>query len=141
MRKYREYTDQQIIENAKTVYSLSELIKSVGLVAAGGNFIHMKKTLQRLNVETDHWTGRAWNKNKKLKDYSEYSRIAHLKKHLINDRGHKCEKCNLTNWLGEYIVLEVDHIDGDRTNNNEINLKLLCPNCHSQTPTWRNRKR
>ena len=35
------------------------------------------------------------------------------------------------------IPLEVDHIDGDYTNNNENNLTLLCPNCHSLTPTYK----
>lgn len=49
--------------------------------------------------------------------------------------------CKLHKWLNFPITLEVHHIDGDRTNNNEENLQLLCPNCHSYTDNWRNRKR
>jgi len=51
-----------------------------------------------------------------------------------------CVKCgNEGEWLGESITLELDHIDGDRFNNDLKNLRILCPNCHSQTPTFRGR--
>lgn len=60
-----------------------------------------------------------------------------LRKHLLRDRGVKCEKCGITDWQGQSITLEMDHIDGDHENNSLLNLKLLCPNCHSQTPTYR----
>ena len=53
----------------------------------------------------------------------------------------KCIVCNITEWMGNSIVLELDHIDGDSSNNNLINLRLLCPNCHSQTPTYKNRNK
>jgi uncharacterized membrane protein len=42
--------------------------------------------------------------------------------------------------MGIAIPLEMEHIDGDSKNNVRDNLKLLCPNCHAQTPTWRRRK-
>ena len=57
-------------------------------------------------------------------------------KPLIALRGRKCENCGIETWLGEPINLEVHHINGDRTNNSLENLKLLCPNCHSYTPTF-----
>ncbi|MFP4635240.1 MAG: hypothetical protein ACLFRD_05215 [Nitriliruptoraceae bacterium] len=50
-----------------------------------------------------------------------------------------CATCGGTRWLGEPMPLELDHIDGDRTNNLLSNLRLLCPNCHAQTPTYRGR--
>ena len=58
-----------------------------------------------------------------------------LKLKLIEDKikEHKCERCNLSNWLGEPIPIELHHIDGDRFNNNLENLQILCPNCHSKT--------
>jgi hypothetical protein len=59
---------------------------------------------------------------------------------LISKRGHKCEKCFNEEWLGKSITLELEHIDGNTKNNDESNLLLLCPNCHSQTPTWRRKK-
>lgn len=55
---------------------------------------------------------------------------------------HNCEVCGLEKmWNGKELTLEVDHTDGDRKNNKRSNLKYLCPNCHSQTPTFRNKKR
>ena len=43
--------------------------------------------------------------------------------------------------MGKKIVLELDHINGNHFDESEDNLRYLCPNCHSQTPTFRNRKR
>lgn len=54
---------------------------------------------------------------------------------------HQCEKCFLTCWLDAPIPLELHHIDGDRTNHKLNNLQLLCPNCHSQTETFRGKNR
>lgn len=59
-----------------------------------------------------------------------------LKKYLIMSRGHKCECCKNHMWMNEKIILTLDHIDGNATNNNLNNLKLLCWNCHSLTPTF-----
>ena len=42
--------------------------------------------------------------------------------------------------MGEKLVLQLDHIDGDNTNNNLDNLRILCPNCHSQTHNYAGRK-
>lgn len=53
---------------------------------------------------------------------------------------HQCERCGLTDWLGKPIPLELDHIDGNHSNNALSNLQVLCCNCHAQTPTWRGRK-
>lgn len=51
---------------------------------------------------------------------------------------HKCFECkNGTTWNNKPISLELEHIDGNRNNNKRQNLKWLCPNCHSQTQTYR----
>ena len=50
---------------------------------------------------------------------------------------YQCEKCGLTEWLGEPIPLEVHHIDGNRHNNTIENYQLLCPNCHATTDSYR----
>lgn len=52
---------------------------------------------------------------------------------------YKCSSCDIDSWNGKPIVLELDHIDGNNRNNLPTNLRLLCPNCHSQTPTFRGR--
>jgi DNA-directed RNA polymerase subunit M/transcription elongation factor TFIIS len=49
----------------------------------------------------------------------------------------KCQKCGIQSWMDDPITLECDHIDGDITNNVLSNARLLCPNCHSQTDTFR----
>ncbi len=59
------------------------------------------------------------------------------RKYLTRTRGYKCEWCEVSEWRNEPITLECDHIDGDPDNNFPSNLRLLCPNCHSQTPTFR----
>ena len=59
------------------------------------------------------------------------------KKMIKAEQENKCLSCDLDNWLGNELLLEVDHIDGNSDNNSRSNLRGLCPNCHSQTPTWR----
>lgn len=52
----------------------------------------------------------------------------------------ECEECGITKWNNGDITFELHHIDGDGYNNNLINLKILCPNCHSQTKDFRKKK-
>lgn len=60
-----------------------------------------------------------------------------LKKYLIETRGEQCAECNQTShWNNKPLVLQLDHIDGDSDNNYPQNLRLLCPNCHSQTDNF-----
>jgi len=65
----------------------------------------------------------------------------HIKKYIKQKYNHTCTKCNNDTWLGKPITLEVEHIDGNGDNNVESNLTLLCPNCHSQTPTFKGANR
>jgi hypothetical protein len=64
-----------------------------------------------------------------------------IKRYLIKTRGWKCENCKNEIWMGLPITLEMDHSDGDFTNNRPENLKLLCPNCHSMTPNFKSKNR
>jgi hypothetical protein len=139
-RKYREYSDQDVIAAAISVKSIAGILRKLNLIPAGGNYIHMKKTLQRLEVDTSHWTGQAWNKGQQLKQYRDYTKNSYIKPHLIVKFGHMCNSCKLSEWLENPIPLELHHLNGDRTNNAEENLELLCPNCHSLTENWRGRK-
>ena len=139
MRSYRNYSDQDILDAVEQSNSLAGVLKKLGLQPAGGNYANMKRNLRRLNADTSHFIGKAWSKQERLKDWSEYSRSSALKPHLISARGRACESCSLGHWLNSPIVLEVHHKDGDRTNNVLANLELLCPNCHSMTDNWRNR--
>jgi Zn finger protein HypA/HybF involved in hydrogenase expression len=67
---------------------------------------------------------------------------ASLKRKLIkaNLLVEQCSKCHLgLEWQGEPLTLQLDHINGDNTDNRLENLRLLCPNCHSQTDTYAGR--
>ena len=55
------------------------------------------------------------------------------RKYLAEARGYKCEVCSVSDWQGKPITLQVDHINGDPSNDRPDNLRLICPNCHSQT--------
>lgn len=138
-RKYKEYTDEDIIQYSSEVKSMSGLLRKLGLKVAGGNYVHMKKRLKELGLSCEHWTGQLWSKGERLKNWEDYTSIVNAKKHLINLKDNKCESCNKKEWLKENIPLEIHHIDGDRTNNNYENLQLLCCNCHALTKNWRGR--
>ncbi len=68
---------------------------------------------------------------------------AHIKRYFIEASGEKCSSCQWgqVHLLTKRVPLEVDHIDGNAENNEVINLRLLCPNCHSLTPYFRNLNR
>lgn len=61
-----------------------------------------------------------------------------LKNRLLNEgvKQNICEICNITEWRGKPINMQLDHIDGNCHNHSLSNLRLICPNCHSQTETY-----
>lgn len=66
-----------------------------------------------------------------------YGKASYNRAQLIRQRGHRCDICKNTEWCGKPIPLEVDHINGDSACSDGYNLRLICPNCHAQTPTYR----
>jgi len=55
--------------------------------------------------------------------------------------GNQCQSCRLTEWMGSPIPLEVEHIDGNSSNNNDENITFICCNCHALTPTYKARNK
>jgi len=51
----------------------------------------------------------------------------------------RCQSCGITGWRGKLLTIHLDHINGDKNDNRLENLRMLCPNCHSQTPTFSGR--
>lgn len=140
MRKYREYTDEEVSKICKEVKSIAELLRKLGLKPAGGNYANMQRLIQKLSIDTSHWTGSLWSKGKQLKNWQNYTQVESLKPHLCKVKNNTCESCGNSKWMNKQIPLEVHHVDGDRTNNDIDNLQLLCCNCHALTENWRRRK-
>lgn len=63
------------------------------------------------------------------------------KKYLIRKRGHLCEICKNTEWLGKPIPLVFDHVDGRSNNNKLTNVRLVCGNCDMQLPTYKSKNK
>ncbi len=60
-----------------------------------------------------------------------------LKRYLVEKFGEVCSDCGQTNsWNNKPLVLQLDHIDGDSDNNFPNNVRLICPNCHTQTDNF-----
>ena len=80
-----------------------------------------------------------WKEGKESGLKGEYGISSHLKRYLFEKFNSKCCKCGWgeVNPYSQTIPLEIDHIDGDFQNNSEDNLRLLCPNCHSLTSTYK----
>jgi hypothetical protein len=82
--------------------------------------------------------------NKILVEDSTYTNTNSLNKRLLKEGilKEKCSKCNLgTEWNGQKITLHLDHINGNSNDNRISNLRILCPNCHSQTSTYAGRRK
>lgn len=63
--------------------------------------------------------------------------VGFIRRALFKRDGFKCSSCKRKTWLNKPITLEVEHKDGNWMNNHSSNLCLLCPNCHSQTDTYK----
>lgn len=73
----------------------------------------------------------------RLKSLSDAKQDRSRKSYLLGKRGHCCEVRKLDSWMGKPIPLDLDHTDGNPDNNSEENLRLIYPNCHAQTDTYK----
>lgn len=79
-------------------------------------------------------------KPSKWSSFDELRKDGSRKTRMLAEQSHRhCEVCSGTTWLSQPIPLELDHIDGNPSNSDRANLRLICPNCHAFTPTYRGR--
>ena len=123
--------------------SLGQVLDKLNIPLSGSAYRHIKELIDEYKLDVSHFpdlNGSSWMKNnfnyERFRN-GHFIKAAEAKPALVHLRGHKCERCGRTHWLGELIPLEVHHKDGDRRNNDLTNLELLCANCHALTDNWR----
>ena len=65
----------------------------------------------------------------------------YIHRYVLEKQSGKCAECNIDTYNGLPITLELDHINGHADDNSEENLRCLCPNCHSQTSTYKSKNK
>jgi hypothetical protein len=152
----KDLTKEKVLDASNSSNSIKEFLEKLGFVPNNGQYRRAKTIAQHFQIELP-----VYDYTKATINASARTRIADeiyfaketnrngqaLKARLIKDYGW-VDKCNIKNcpnplpvWNGLPIVLQLDHIDGDNTNNLIPNLRIICPNCHTQTETYSNKKR
>ena len=141
--KYDWYLER-IKEVIPQCINFTEVLEMLSIPRQGNNSNTLKRLLDENNIDYSHFTGRARVYNNTSTSISEYlsNRVkitsGKLRIKLLAEglKENKCEICGITKWLGNPIVCQLHHIDGNNQNNNLENLQILCPNCHSQTENY-----
>jgi Zn finger protein HypA/HybF involved in hydrogenase expression len=149
----------QLIEAVKNNRSIRGVILYLKLKGCSGSMhAAIKQKISMLGIDASHFTAAKWSEGKnRFNDETIARRVATVEikwdeafkkgssvsnesliKRLVaaGKREYKCVLCGINKWSGKPLRLRLDHIDGDCINNEEANLRLLCPNCDSQTDTF-----
>ena len=157
--KNSKYTKELLEESVKKVTSLSDLVRLLlnKDKAHGSMTSYIKAKLIEYNIDFTHFKGaqgRRKTSSKNSLDYIYENYLCNppklkvgssrLKQWLFdhNVLNKKCSICGLGDeWNNKKLSLQLDHIDGNSLNNELKNLRILCPNCHSQTDTFTGKNR
>jgi Zn finger protein HypA/HybF involved in hydrogenase expression len=143
MGKKPTWTDEELINALPKCTSFSEVATYMNMSRATNSLL--KKRSIELNLNFSHFRNSGYNPlslNEVLVKNKETS-SHRLKKRLITEglKQHKCECCGITEWMGKPTPIELDHINGNHHDNRLENLRILCPNCHAQTDTYRGKNK
>ena len=156
MPGYRSYTDEDLVAAVKSSFSIRGVLKILRLSPTGCNYKAMHANFARLGLDVTHFTGQGhlrgkhhgWTPTRPLSEIlvvgSTYTGSNHLKRRLIKEGllVNRCSECGLPpEWQGKPLIMILDHRNGDNTDNRLENLRLLCPNCNSQQPTFAGKNR
>ncbi|MBI4261327.1 MAG: HNH endonuclease [Actinobacteria bacterium] len=144
-------SDEEVAEAVRRSRSYAQARVLLGLSPLGSNQA-LKRRIARMGLDTSHFLGQGWKRGdstppvppRPLDEYLIEGRLvatSTLRKRLIAEglKEPRCEMCRRERWNGKPIPLELDHVSGRREDNRIENLRLLCPNCHAQTDTYRGR--
>jgi 5-methylcytosine-specific restriction endonuclease McrA len=135
-------------ENFKKVCKESNSMAQAA-IKLGLHFNTFKKYAIKFNCYETNQSGKGINKkgspkfelNDILEGNHPHFQTYKLKNRMLREGlvENVCSACGINEWFGKSINMELDHIDGDRSNHKLENLRMLCPNCHSQTETYRSK--
>lgn len=156
MNRTSSWTIEQFRSAVEKSTTIAETLRRLGLSSGAGNYRVFHRTVKENNLNTSHFLGLAWVRDKKrkalthrlLKDIlvkdspyrggNQRVKARLIKKGLIEDR---CSICGQEPWWNNGpLVLQLDHINGDPFDFRIDNLRVICPHCHSQTDNFRGRR-
>ncbi|MBD0692535.1 HNH endonuclease signature motif containing protein [Streptomyces sp. CBMA123] len=152
------YTKELLEEAVAASQSVAGVLRHLNRRQSGGTQALVGRRIKDFGIDTSHFTGEAHNRGKPsprrlppgevlIQRPAEANRLPGFRvRRALTELGRpeECQDCGTgPEWRGRPMTLEVDHINGDWSDNRPDNLRLLCPNCHSITPTYcgRNKNR